>query len=327
MRGGCFQHFVQASPGGSELPGVPSFDFKSAINDTLANTFIECGLSQDLFVIRTESSVADGTSIYAVGRGRERAILLVSPAKFPEVVSEDQAKAAAMRNYLGEELGSVILIPLAQGHILNRSYALMPFRRTYSDNRLFWAVQKHRMKPQVIEWLQAVNVRYRVIADSASDREQFIRPLQYLNTMLAADQNIGGAASTALDRLLAGKFQPCFVPMHNDLWKGNFLQRIREDACSEAGFRFFIIDWRGSRINGFPIYDLVRVSLSYNLTPNELNAAIIRATAALECDPVDALTYVTVALGEIALRVDQFPRDQFLQLARDCIMEMQRAKI
>jgi hypothetical protein len=318
---------VQASPGGSELPGVPLFDFKSAINDTLANTFIECGLSQDLFVIRTESSVADGTSIYAVGRGRKRAILLVSPAKFPEVVSEDQAKAAAMRNYLGEELGSVILIPLAQGHILNRSYALMPFRRTYSDNRLFWAVQKHRMKPQVIEWLQAVNVRYRVIADSASDREQFIRPLQYLNTMLAADQNIGGAASTALDRLLAGKFQPCFVPMHNDLWKGNFLQRIREDACSKAGFRFFIIDWRGSRINGFPIYDLVRVSLSYNLTPNELNAAIIRATAALECDPVDALTYVTVALGEIALRVDQFPPDQFLQLARECIMEMQRAKI
>jgi hypothetical protein len=318
---------VQASPGGSELPGVPLFDFKSAINDTLANTFIECGLSQDLFVIRTESSVADGTSIYAVGRGRKRAILLVSPAKFPEVVSEDQAKAAAMRNYLGEELGSVILIPLAQGHILNRSYALMPFRRTYSDNRLFWAVQKHRMKPQVIEWLQAVNVRYRVIADSASDREQFIRPLQYLNTMLAADQIIGGAASTALDRLLAGKFQPCFVPMHNDLWKGNFLQRIREDACSKAGFRFFIIDWRGSRINGFPIYDLVRVSLSYNLTPNELNAAIIRATAALECDPVDALTYVTVALGEIALRVDQFPPDQFLQLARECIMEMQRAKI
>jgi hypothetical protein len=27
------------------------------------------------------------------------------------------------------------------------------------------------------------------------------------------------------------------------------------------------------------------------------------------------------------LRVDQFPLDQFLQLARDCIMEMQRAKI
>jgi hypothetical protein len=318
---------VQVSPGGSELPGVSLFDLKSAINDTLANTFIECGLSRDLSVIRTESSVADGTSIYAVGRGRNRAILLVSPAKFPEVVSQDQAKAAAMRNYLGEELGSVILNPLAQGQILNRSYALMPFRRTYSDNRLFWALQKHRMKRQVIEWLQAVNARYRVIADSASDREQFIRPLQYLSTMLTADQNIRDAASTALDRLLTGKFPPCFVPMHNDLWKGNFLQRIREDASSKAGYRFFIIDWRGSRINGFPIYDLVRVSLSYNLTPDELNASIVRATAALDCDPVDALTYVTVALGEIALRVDQFPLDQFLQLARDCIMEMQRAKI
>ncbi len=318
---------MQASPGGSELPGVPLFDLKSVISDTLANTFIECGLSQDLSVIRTESSVADGTSIYAVGRGSTRAILLVSPAKFPEVVFQDQAKAAAMRNYLGEELGSVILIPLAQGHILNRSYALMPFRRAYSDNRLFWALQKHRMKRQVIEWLQAVNARYRVIAESAGDREQFIRPLRYLNTMLAADHNIRGAASTALDRLLRGKFQPCFVPMHNDLWKGNFLQRIHEDGRCKAGYRFFIIDWRGSRINGFPIYDLVRVSLSYNLTPNELNSAIIRATAALQCDPVDALTYVTVALGEIALRVDQFPRDRFLQLARDCIMEMQRAKI
>ena len=303
------------------------FDLKSAINDTLANTFIECGLSQDLSVIRTESSVADGTSIYAVGRGSKRAILLVSPAKFPEVVSQDQAKAAAMRNYLGEELGSVILNPLAQGHILNRSYALMPFRRTYSDNRLFWALQKHQMKRQVIEWLQAVNGRYSVIADSASNREQFIRPLQYLKTMPAADRNIRVAASTALDRLLKQKFQPYFVPMHNDLWKGNFLQRTRGDGRSKASYRFFIVDWRGSRINGFPIYDLVRVSLSYKLTPSELNAAIIRATAALECDPVDALSYVTVALGEIALRMDQFPLNQFLQLARDCIMEVKRAKI
>ncbi len=115
------------------MPGVPLFDLKSVISDTLANTFIEFGLSQDLSVIRTESSVADGTSIYAVGRGSNRAILLVSPANFPEVVFQDQAKAAAMRNYLGEELGSVILIPLAQGHIVNRSYPQRDFAQRYCD--------------------------------------------------------------------------------------------------------------------------------------------------------------------------------------------------
>ncbi len=115
--------------------------------------------------------------------------------------------------------------------------------------------------------------------------------------------------------------------MHNDLWKGNFLQGAREDACSKAGYSFFIIDWGGSRINGYPIYDLVRVSLSYRLTANELKEAIVRATAALECEPVDALSYVVAALGEIAQRIDQFPVDRFLQLARNCMMEIQRAKI
>ena len=307
------------------MQGVPWSDLKSAINDTLASTFLECGLARDLSVIRAKPSVADGTSIYSVGRGSKRAILLVSPAEFPEVVSQDLAKAAAMRNHLGEKLGSVILIPLAEGYLLNRSYALVPFRRAYSDNRLFWTLQKHRLKPQVIEWLQTVNAQYGVSAYSASDREQFVRPLQYLSTMPAMDAHIRDAATTALDRLLTGKFQPYFVPMHNDLWKGNFLRPMRDDARSKAGYRFIIIDWRGSRIHGFPIYDLVRVSLSVKMAANELRTEIIRATAALDGDPVDALSYVMVALGEIAFRLDQLPLDRYLQLARDCFTEMQKA--
>lgn len=309
------------------MPGDPLSELTTTINETLANTFTECELSPELSVIRTTSPVADGTSIYTVGRGRRRAILLVSPAEFPDVVSEDQAKAAAMRNYLGEELGSVILSPLAQGHILNCSYALVPFRQTFSKNSFFWMLQKQRIKPQLLEWLQAITAQFSVIAESESDRDLFIRPLQYLSAMHSADQIIRGAASTALRRLQTGAFQPRFVPMHNDLWKGNVLQCTAEDARSKAGYRFFVIDWRGSRISGYPIYDLIRVSLSFNLTPDELNTAILHATTALRCDPIDALSYVTAALGEIASRMDQFPLDKFLPLARDCITALHRARI
>jgi hypothetical protein len=309
------------------LPEIALTDLKSAIRENLENALNELGLSQDLSVIRTESSVADGVAVFAVGRGNKRAILLLSPTKFPDVISQELTKAAAMRNHLGELLGSVIMLPLAQGCLLNRSYALMPFQRPFNNNRIFFALQKHQIKSQVIEWVQNVNERHNTIPASTDDREQFVLPLQHLYAMPAADPCIRDAASTALNRPQKGRFRPRFVPMHRDLWKGNILRKIRDHGDTTTAHRFVIIDWRGSRIKGFPIFDLVRVSSSFELAPDQFNAEVIRATKILECDPVDARSYVTTALGEIAINLDQFPLDRFLQLARDCLSELRKANI
>ena len=94
-------------------------ELEQAINEALAETLIQNTLSSDLLAIRLNPNVPDGTSVFAIGKGKQQAALLIAPAKFPNVVSEDQAKARDMRNHLGPALGCTILSPLAEGFILN----------------------------------------------------------------------------------------------------------------------------------------------------------------------------------------------------------------
>jgi hypothetical protein len=300
-------------------------DFQLLIKKELAETFAKFGLTDDIAAIRATPSVADGTSVYAVGRGNERAVLLVSPLTFPCVVAEEQTKAAEMRDLLGEQLGSVILSPLVQGTIVGRSYALLPFRRQFNINRLVWLVQKPWIKKQLLEWVHAVNEECQVAATSTEARNHFRLALEHLNTMPISGTGAQAVAAASVDRLLMGTFTPFFVPMHNDLWMGNIL-RSGSDRSKER-YPFVVIDWRGSQIRGCPLYDLVRVSLSLRLPQTELRNQLARATRALSCDPIDARTYVAAALGGIAMRMDQFARDRFSLLARDCLGEIERAGI
>lgn len=274
--------------------------------------------SRELVQVRSDSSVADAKLIFAVGRGSDRGILFISPATFPDVVAEEQKKAARMKRHLGDELGMVILSPLAEGRVLDRSYAMMPRLKVLSKNRLIKKFQNRSIKPPLLNWIHAVNDR---LSTAAPTTTRFTEALQCLSDLRQADPQIRTAATEALGRLAGAKFHPQTVPMHNDLWTGNVLK----SAHPGLEYPFSIIDWRGSEINGFPIYDLLRASMSLGLMPHELRTQLVRATRRLECEPRDAIIYILSALGAIALRPDQLPIDKFLWIARGCLFEIQRA--
>ena len=297
-------------------------ELEQAINEALAETFIENSLSSDLSAVRLAPTVPDGTSVFAIGKGKQRAALLISPAKYPNVVAEDQRKARAMRHHLTPELGRPILTPLAEGFILNRSYALLPLAKPLSNNRLFWTHQKWMIKGPLLSWLRNVLAQHNAPLGPA-ETDFFKTSLQHFSSMEGVKSDARRFSDRALDRLQSGTLRPRGTPMHNDLWKGNIL--LPRDKPSHSDYPFFIIDWRGSRINGFPFFDHVRLSMSLGLSRDELNREILEASERLECDPVDVNSYLAAALGEISMRLDQFPREHFLRMADDCFAELRKA--
>jgi hypothetical protein len=67
-------------------------DLKNVILKELGGIFLENGFEPTIDDIRTAPSVADSSQIFAVGNPTRRAILMLSPADFPNVVADAQAK-------------------------------------------------------------------------------------------------------------------------------------------------------------------------------------------------------------------------------------------
>ena len=300
-------------------------ELERAITETLTEALIQHGLSSDLLAVRLNPNVADGSSVFAIGKGKQRAALLISPAAFPNVVSEDQAKARDMRNHLGPALGSAILTPLAEGFILNRSYALLPLAKPLTNNRVLWKIQKWKLKPKLLGWLGNVAAHHAIPLDNSAVEATFETPLRRFSVMDGLDFDVRRLAIRALERLQSGEFHPRVTPMHNDFWKGNILLPSHTATPTSAAYPFFIIDWRGSRIDGFPFFDLVRLSMSFGLAPGELRKEIANACETLECAAVDVNSYLAAALGELSMRLGEFSRERFLQMTRACFNELFKA--
>jgi len=289
----------------------------------LGDTFVRSGLSAKLRTRRLSSSVDDGASVFTVGDEHAPAVLLISPPQFPDVVSDELQKASKMRQHLGPELGSTILTPIAIGKYLGRSYALMPLKKQPSANRLLWAFQRRAIKPTVIAWLRQVQSTT-IVAESSF--ELYRRSLESMAALDGLDEAIKSITRGKLRRLLAGKLNPLSTPMHNDLWKGNILLPSTTND-QEKTFPFFVIDWRGSRVDGFPFFDLIRLSMSLRMDRSEFRDELKMICDTIGCEFEDASAYLAAALGEISLRRDQFPTMAFLQMAHKCFEELRASNV
>ena len=89
--------------------------------------------------------------------------------------------------------------------------------------------------------------------------------------------------------------------------------------------RFTVIDWGGSEIEGYPIFDLVRFSLSFQLSSSRLQTEVVRHCRVLQCETIDAVSYVLAALGHIANNLGHFPLDRFSQMTNSCSLTIQGA--
>jgi hypothetical protein len=243
----------------------------------------------------------DGVSVYLVDDRGSTSVLQVSPPKFPNVILEATHKITAAREALGEDLGGSIPVPLDQWEVNGISCALFNAFTPLSRGRVKRFFQLQKLKSPVLAWLRQIAVIDRGPAEQAELCLKALAQCPY--------ERLHAPAISALERIANGSFTPRKRVMHGDMTLGNILldpSKSRE---------FIIIDWRGSEVDGYPIFDLVKFAEASGLKRSALRAELSGHAERLACEIEDSRSYLLSALGHIWRNLDQFPPERFAAMA------------
>ncbi|MBI4563352.1 MAG: phosphotransferase [Planctomycetes bacterium] len=257
--------------------------------------------------------------------GVTRVVVLCSSPAFPHQVEKGLKAAEDARRALGEELGSVILEPLLTGFLEGRSFAAVPYCKPFSDHPVWRPLQDWKLRPRVLGWLRAATTRT-VMEPTGADA--FTSPLQYLSSLAWVSQNLRDRARAAYREIERDGWRPRHVLTHGDLTRGNVLRASTEKAGNDHPKqtpKFVLIDWYGSRIRGYPFYDLIRLAMSMKLSHRGLRNEIIAHCEILGCNVHHARHYLSAALGYLGRNLNYFPFKSYLRLVENCDNMLNRA--
>lgn len=283
-----------------------------------------------------QGELADSSQIFIVRDADERplGIVQLSAEASPGMVQRGVARAQIAAAAMGPTLGSAVVLPLAQGEIEGRSYAVMPYCLPFSNRRWQWAAQRLRLRPVVLDWLHGIAATT-VAPVAALDMDlRFRQPLQRLGRLEGASDRLVAACDEALARVSSGAWVPRHVLMHGDLWRGNLLLRPVERGERRSprrvpwSERLAVIDWAGAQPRGYPFFDLIRVGESLGVGPRRLCAEIDRHCALLACSRIDAAPAALAAVGAILGEIEQFPVHRLLGMGESvlrCVDEATRS--
>jgi len=244
---------------------------------------------------------ADAVCVYLVKDGGT-SVLHVSSSAFPDVVLESTQKIEAAREVLGEKLSRCIPLPLDHWEVDGISCALFEQFTPISRGRVTRFVQLGKIRSPVLAWLRQIAA---IDRGPATEAERCLKALAH-----CPYETLSALAISALRRIEDGSFAPRARVMHGDLTLGNILldpSKTRE---------FMIIDWRGSDVDGIPIFDLVKFAEAVRMRPTALRAELAVHAERLGCEIQDTRTYLVTALGHIWLYLDQFPPERFAAMAQ-----------
>ena len=268
----------------------------------------------------SESPVADNPEKFWVAGKNDFSggVLFVSNEVNPNMIARAVERAEEARTGLSVKGGSVILIPVCSGVVNGRSYAFWPRERVLSTNRLKRYIQRRVLTPDVIDWTLRLAEDTSTLLESESCEEFVVSPLK----AMANDERFGGVIAEdcerALERLHSGVWAPMTVLAHNDLWMDNVLLRSRPVPASSESYPFVIIDWAGSKSDGYPFYDLTRFMISAGIGTRATKQYIQMYSQILKCDPVDGLGYILASLGDLGHHLEQFPEERYVVLVMQC---------
>ena len=283
----------------------------------------------EMSLLSQPSKVADGTTVLLLSEalGGSRGVVLCSSPVSPGMVQRAMQRARLAKAVLDASAGDHILEPLAEGHVNGLSYAVLPYCEELSESGPVWWVQRALLRPRVFEWLWLATQSTVRDVGGATMKRAFTDRLQLMASLGPISDSLRGAAERAAERIDAGKWTPRHVLMHGDLWKGNVLINKETPLHATRGWRdrFVLIDWAGSEIDGYAIYDLVRMAESMRLSVGGLRSEVVRHCRVLQCLPMDAKSYLLAALGHIAMNIEHFPLDRFVHMSESCLATLDNA--
>ena len=269
------------------------------------------GSARPLFLDRL---VRDASRKYVVLDKRTRPIgwVAVSPDDFPDAVSTSVERSLEAARALGEPLGAAVLLPWFHDRCEGNSWSLVPYLPPVASGRLQRRWAAWRLLPSVFSWLAEVGRRTAQPApgqalagiDASLERMQRFAPLA----------GVSRAAGIALVELREGRWQPQLTLSHNDLWSGNLLWSKR--AQSPPAFR--VIDWGAMTLDGFPVYDAIRLAMSLGLPPRALTHRLQSGLESIGATHGEARYYLTAALARLLDGLGEWPVERFAETARAC---------
>lgn len=283
------------------------------------------GVFRGVDVIEHENPVADSAPKFVVRSrgGAPCGVFICSPAIAPSSVHDAVEIARRAKDALGSELGRVVLEPTATGELCGRSYAVMPWRRPLSANRLAWAAQRVLLRRHLLAWVRgAVASTLRVPSDGGAGFE--VALVQAIDDPTLPPV-VREAARRGAERLAAGRWVPRHALAHNDLWRGNILLEDGPAWASAMAGRFVFIDWGAARISGYPLYDMARVAATLRAPRRDVREEIEAFCALAGCDRIDAGSYLAAAIGHIGRNLGYCARERYLAVARECFQVVESA--
>ncbi len=264
-----------------------------------------------------DKTTADATAKYAIEdiHGRVRAFALVSSASGPDIVGRAILSLDAARRALGRDAAHAVIQQWHDGVLAGRSFAVFPHFQPISDLRLVGRYQIVRLRHRVLRWMRDVTRLTSHAPNPATLHAAFVQPLTHMADDEALPANIRRHAVETIERLHRHQWRPRHVLAHNDLWKGNILLA---DRGGTQGYGFVVIDWASSCVDGYAIYDLIRVAESLRLSRRRLTRELSAHCTLLNCDPVDAWGHLLAALGHLGRNLEHFPRPRYLAMAEGC---------
>lgn len=317
-------------PGPSPVP-LATDGLLGSLGDRVADTLHLPVSDLSLRALSHPALVADSPSTFEIrdAGGSPRAVLMCSSRSFPEMVERSMVRAARAKQRLPRHEGAAILTPMLEGRVHGMSYAMLHYCRPLSRTRPLSWVQRSLLRPHILDWIYRVALSTREDPGDEALEARFAEPLRQLLRTDGLGEPVRQAARRSLDRLHDARWRPKQVLMHGDLWNGNVLidEPDPQEHRTRWTQRFAVIDWPGSELQGYAIYDLVRFALSTGLGPRGLRGEVARHCTVLECEPADAMAYLLCALGHIGMNLEQFPLERYLRLVEACHGGLQRAEL
>jgi hypothetical protein len=260
--------------------------------------------------------IADHVEKAIVFTPKARPVLLVmlAPPAYPDCVHDALQRAAAARRALGDDvIGAAVQVALCQGFVDRQSFAVVPYLTPMGRGRLRRRWHRFRLRRPAFDWLREVTRRTIMLPPREAHVGSVLTPLLALSRMERVGERVRQAATGSLRELEGGRWEPQWVLAHNDLWVGNFLRR-RPDPAGVPSFA--VIDWGASQIRGFPVYDLLAIASSINLSTASLRRELRQYCAVLGCEPAQARHHLLLALGTLSLSLGEWPVERFAKRAQ-----------
>lgn len=264
-------------------------------------------------------TLADATSKFLIrdNAGNPEFVVLYSGVGGPEIVARGVQRARAVVAALGDDLGRAVLLPDFEGHVDERTFAVFPYRMPLVGFGPGWWIQRSIVRPRVVRWLFESSRRTAIPIPDEQIESCVSEPLERMIADARYSSELRGLANEALRAMRARTWQPRHVFMHDDLWVGNVLIDQRSAGGRKFG-RFVIIDWAGSRVRGYPMYDFIRLSLSFGLVGRPFARALDQYCSALGYTRSEGGYAFANAAAELGQRLEQWPRSSYLSTIERC---------